>query len=249
MKFELWSFWHYVYILSPFLFTAAIYLPVRNKSQKTKDAVAVVLGIVNLLILLARNVDIYVRVGWDHEIIPLQVCHIGNIVVGLALLTKKKWLLITGFCFNLIPAFASIIFADSLVNYATLWAIRPQAYIWGHLAIIVGAIYGLLVYKPDFKKKDVILSVTVLTILLIAAIVYNSLFRELFDWRPNFFYIFDSDGTPFGFVYDLCPSVKFGWFEINILYTVFMIVLFIVEYFLMAVIAKLILKLPRKAKA
>lgn len=249
MKFELWSFWHYLYILSPFLLTAAIYLPVRNRSQKAKDAVAIVLGIVNLLILLARNIDIYVREGWDHEIIPLQVCHLGNVFVGLALLTKKKWLLATGFCFNLIPAFASIIFADSLVNYATLWAIRPQAYIWGHLAIVVGAAYGLLVYKPDFKKKDVIISVTVIAILLIAAIVCNSLFRELFDWHPNYFYIFDSDGVPFEFVYDLCPSVKFGWFEINILYTGFMIVLFIAEYLLMAFIAKLILKTPKKAKA
>ena len=107
---------------------------------------------------------------------------------------------------------------------------------------------GLLVYKPDLKKKDVIISVTVITILLIAAIVYNSLFRELFDWHPNYFYIFDSDGVPFEFVYDLCPSVKFGWFEINILYTGFMIVLFIAEYLLMTFIAKLILKTPKKAK-
>ncbi len=246
MKFEVWSIWHYLYILSPFLLTVMLYLPVKKKSQRTKDNVAIALGIVNLLILLVRNVDIYLREGWDLEIIPLQVCHIGNIVVGLALITKKKWLLLSGFCFHLIPAFAAIIFAESLANYDTILKIRPQTYIWGHLAIFVGAVYGLLVYKPKFTKKDVVTSATVLGTCMLTAIVCNSLFRELFGWKPNYFYLFNASGTPFGFIYNVFPPIKFGWFEINIFYTVALIAIFIIMYVAMYGLATLLLKPPKK---
>ena len=41
------------------------------------------------------NVDIYIRSGMSEEIIPLQVCHIGSVIAGLALIFKKKWLIIT----------------------------------------------------------------------------------------------------------------------------------------------------------
>lgn len=248
MKFELWSVWHYLYILFPFLLIALLYLPVRKKSQKVKDRVSLVLGIINLLILIVRNIDIYLRSGWNLEVIPLQVCHIGNIIVGLALLTKKNWLIVTGFCFNLIPALAAMIFADSLANYSTLWAIRPQSYIWGHIAIVVGAVYALLVYKPSFQKKDILISVTTLSLCLITAILCNSLFREWFGWKPNYFYIFNAKGTPFGFIYDLCEPIKFGWFEINVLYTAFMLLAFTIEYIFMYFLAKRLLKLPKKSR-
>lgn len=248
MKFELWSVWHYLYILSPFLLIALLYLPVRKKSQKVKDRVSLVLGIINLLILLVRNVDIYLRSGWNLEVIPLQVCHIGNIIVGLALLTKKNWLIVTGFCFNLIPALAAMIFADSLANYSNLLAIRPQSYIWGHIAIVVGAVYALLVYKPSFQKKDILISVTTLCTCLITAILCNSLFREWFGWKPNYFYIFNAKGTPFDFIYDLASPIKVGWFEINFLYTAFMLLAFTVEYIFMGMLAKKLLKLPKKSR-
>ena len=130
---------------------------IRNKSDKAKNIVGYVLGGISLFIIIIRNIDIYLRSGWDLEVIPLQVCHIGSIVAGLALIIKKKWLISTSFCFNLIPAFLAMVFADSLANYDTLLKIRPQTYIWGHIFIIVCALYGLLVFLPKLKKKDLIL--------------------------------------------------------------------------------------------
>jgi fatty acid-binding protein DegV len=37
---------------------------------------------------------------------------------------------------------------------ANLLKIRPQTYVWGHILIIVCALYGLIMYKPKFVCKE-----------------------------------------------------------------------------------------------
>ena len=128
MVFELWSVIHFLYMLSPIILFCGIYFFVRGRSERVKNAVALVLGALSVFIIVIRNVDIFLRTGWNLEVIPLQVCHIGSIVAGLALITRKKWLIATTFCFNMIPAFLAMVFADSLANYDTLLKIRPQTY-------------------------------------------------------------------------------------------------------------------------
>ncbi|MBQ7307061.1 MAG: YwaF family protein [Clostridia bacterium] len=171
MIFKIWSVLHILFILSPFAIFIPLYFLLKNKSQKTKYIVGITLGTLSLFVLILRNVDIFLRNGWDLEVIPLQVCHIGNIVSGLGLILRKKWLLCTTFCFNLIPALCAIIFADSLANYDTLLKIRPQTYIWGHILIIVCALYGLLIYKPKFEKKDLVISLSFVGIIMVTAMV------------------------------------------------------------------------------
>ena len=227
MNFELWSFWHILYMLSPFIIFAAIYFLVRNKSDKTKDVLGIVLGSISIFILVIRNIDIFVRNGWDLEVIPLQVCHIGSVIAGLALIFKKKWLISTAVCFNTIPAFLAMIFADSLTNYDTLLKIRPQTYIWGHIFIIVCALYGLLIFLPKLTKKDLIHSIIFVGIMSFLAIVCNSAFRVLFEWEPNYFYLFDYTGTPLKFLYNALPASTYGWFTINWFYTLTLITVFV----------------------
>ena len=130
MTFKLWSLMHFLYILSPIIIFTGIYFSVRHKSERTKYILGAVLGSISVFILIIRNVDIFLRQGWDPEVIPLQVCHIGSLVAGIALITKRKWLIVTSFCFNMIPALLAMIFADSLANYDTLLRIRPQTYVW-----------------------------------------------------------------------------------------------------------------------
>ena len=202
MKFELWSIWHLLYMLSPFIIFIILYFLMRNKDRKIKNIVGYGLGIISLFIIFIRNVDIYINSGWDAEVIPLQVCHIGSIIIGLALILKKKWLIATSVCFNLIPAFLAMIFADSLTNYDTLLKIRPQTYIWGHIFIIVCALYGLLIFLPKLTKKDLIHSIIFVGIMSFLAIVCNSAFRVLFEWESNYFYLFDYTGTPLKFLYN-----------------------------------------------
>ncbi len=152
MTFKMWSLMHVAYLLSPAIILALLFFFTRKSSDKVKYIIGVIIGSISIFIICIRNIDIFVRSGWGVEVIPLQVCHIGSIIVGLALIFKKKWLLLVSFCFNLIPAILAMVFADSLANYDTLFKIRPQTYAWGHIFIVVGAIYGIVQYKNEFKK-------------------------------------------------------------------------------------------------
>lgn len=227
MRFQLWSIWHILYLLSPFVLFCGIYFWVRNKSDRVKHIVGIILGCISILILVVRNIDIYVRVGWDKELIPLQVCHIGNLVTGFALIFRKKWLLCTSVCFNTMPAILAMVFADSLANYDTILKIRAQAYVWGHIFIVVCALYGILVYLPKLTKQDLRRSLLFVGIMSILAIVCNSAFRVLFQWEPNYFYLFDYSGTPLKILYNLLPTSVYGWFIINWFYTLSLIAVFV----------------------
>ena len=233
---------HIGYILSPLIIFALLFFLLRKRSDKTKYIVGLVIGILSILILIVRNVDIFIRSGWGVEVIPLQVCHIGSLIVGLALIFKRKWLLLVSFCFNLTPALLAMVFADSLANYDTLLKIRPQTYVWGHIFIVVGALYGLCLYKNEFTKKDLVKSFFFILPCLIVAIICNSAFRAWLGWEPNYFYLFNHKGTPLKFLYTATPSSKFGWFEINWLYTLTLIAVFIGVYLLLYLLAKLIAK-------
>lgn len=230
MKFELWSIGHIVYMISPFVIFIFIHFFTYNKSDKVKNIIGYILGSISLFIIIIRNIDIFVRNGWDLEVIPLQVCHIGSIVTGLALLLKKKWLITVAFCFNLIPAFLAMVFADSLANYDTLLKIRPQTYIWGHIFIILCALYGMFIHLPKLTKKDLYKSLIFVGCMSIVATICNSLFRLLFDWEPNYFYLYNYKGTPLKFLYELFPSSTYGWFTINWFYTLSLILVFVVVF-------------------
>ena len=125
MKFEMWSTLHIVYILSPIILSLIFYFALRKTSPKVKYIIGIIIGIINIGILLTRNINLFLEIGWDNEVIPLQVCHLGNIIVGIGLISKNKECLIIGFCFNLIPAYGSIIYADSLVNYQSILKTSP----------------------------------------------------------------------------------------------------------------------------
>ncbi len=248
MNFEMWSIMHILYIISPIVIFVILYFIIKNKSDKTKYIVGVTLGILSIMILVVRNVDIYIRSGWDLEVIPLQVCHIGSLIAGLALIFKKKWLIITAFCFNMIPAFLAMVFADSLVNYDTLLKIRPQTYIWGHIFIIVCALYGILIYLPKLTKKDLVHSIGFVSIMAVIAIICNSAFREGFNWEPNYFYLYDYKGTPLKFLYNVFPSSNYGWFTINWFYMITLLVFFLMVFVFMYYIAFTCIKKINKSK-
>ena len=242
MKFELWSVWHILYLCSPFVLFCGIYGLVKKASERTKNMVGIVLGTVSVLILVVRNVDIFLRSGWDPEVIPLQVCHIGSIIAGLAVIFRKKWLTLTAFCFNMLPAFLAMVFAQSLANYDTLLKIRPQTYIWGHIFIIVCALYGVLVHRPRLNRWDLCKSLGFVGIMAVLAIVCNSLFRALLDWTPNYFYLFNYEGTPLKFLYKVFPASTYGWFEINWFYTGVLLMVFIGVFIGLYYLAKYLTK-------
>jgi len=246
MKFEMWSLIHILYIISPFILFTIIYFSTKKASEKTKRIVGIVVGAISIFIIVIRNLDIFIRSGWNEEVIPFQVCHIGSIIVGLACIFKKNWLTLVAFCFNLIPAILAMVFADSLANYDTLLKIRPQTYIWGHIFIVVGALYCVMIYKNKFNKKDLFKSLIFVASCLFVAILCNNLFGLWFNWDPNYFYLFNYKGTPLNFLYKVVPTITFGWFEINLFYTLTLVAVFVLVYFVLYFVAKLLSKVTNK---
>jgi uncharacterized membrane protein YwaF len=249
MVFKLWSIEHFLYIFSPFVIFAGIYFLLKNRSDKTKNIVGAVLGALSVFILVLRNVDIFLRNGWEVEVIPLQVCHIGSLVAGLALLTKSKFLITTAFCFHMIPALLAMVFADALANYDTLLKIRPQTYVWGHIFIIVCGLYGIFVFLPKLTKKDLICSLVFVGAMSLVAIVCNSAFRALFAWEPNYFYLYNYKGTPLKFLYEALPTSTYGWFSINWFYTLTLVAVFVAAFVGLFFVAKWAVKKIGKSEA
>ena len=135
-----------------------------------------------------------------------------------------------------------MVFADSLANYDTLLKIRPQTYIWGHIFIIVCALYAIMVFRPNFCKKDLYKALIFVGAMAVVAIVCNSLFRKLFSWEPNYFYLFNYKGTPLKFLYEAIPPSTYGWFEINWFYVLVLLAVFIGVFIAKYFLAKFIVK-------
>ncbi|MGM9858364.1 MAG: hypothetical protein ACI311_03845 [Bacilli bacterium] len=225
MKFEMWSFGHILYILSPVIVMVALYFLLKNRSYKTKYIVGVVIGVLSLVVLITRNIDIFIRNGWDPEILPLQVCHFGNIMVFIALVFRSKIATSIVWSLNLLCAFASLVYADALVGYSTILCIRAQAYIWGHLLIVVGALYAVIFKIVRIDLKSFFYGMGVVFCLLIPAIILNSYFNDVLGYSINYFYVYDSHGVPFEFLY-IGERAHYGWFTINWFYTLSVIIIF-----------------------
>lgn len=230
MKFEMWSFGHILYILSPFIVMLILYFSLRKASEKAKYIVGVVIGVLSLGVLIMRNVNIYLSNGFDPEIIPLQVCHFGNIMVFIALVFKSKIATSILWTLNILAAFASLVYADALVGYETIFCVRAQAYIWGHLLIVVGGLYAVLFKIVRIDFKSFLMGLGVLVLLLIPAIILNSYFNDVLNYSINYFYVYNSDGVPFEFLY-VGDRAKYGWFTINWVYTLSVVGIFIVILF------------------
>lgn len=223
--FQMWSVWHILFILSPFLIFIILYFSLRKTSLKTRYIVGVVIGVLNTLVLVVRNIDLMIKPGFDPEIIPLQVCHLGNIFALIALTSQNKIFSAVLWSLNLPTALIAIVYASALTNYPIMWAIRPLSYILGHIFIVVAALYvvGLKLVKLDLKS---FLWGTLITFgLMVVATVLNCYFNDKFDYgdyRPdytiNMFYMYDSRGTPLGFLYNLGKRYTYGWFSINWVY-------------------------------
>lgn len=227
MTFEMWSFWHILLMLAPIIAILILYFALRNKSYKTRYIVGVVIGCISLLILIIRNIDIAVTNGFDPEIIPLQVCHFGNIMVFIALVFRSKTATSIAWTLNLLAAYASLVYADSLTNYTDIACIRAQAYIWGHIFIVVGALYAVLLKIVRIDFKSFLYGLGVLVLLLIPAIILNSYFNDVLGYSVNYFYIYNSDGVPFEFLY-IGERAQYGWFTINWIYTILVVLIFLV---------------------
>lgn len=218
MTFEMWSTFHYIYIVSPFVLLFILLFISKNKSFEQKRVLGIILSTIATILLILRNVEIYLERGFDAEIIPLQICHLANFIMLFSFVFKNKTLFALSFALNLPAAFMSVIFANSLTNYETILTFRGAAYIFGHMMIVSIILWAFFEGFIEMNKKIFIKSVITILILYIFLHITNNLLA-LLDITPNYFYtLLPEYGTPLEIFYNLGTNYQFGIFTINPVY-------------------------------
>lgn len=226
MAFKMWSIWHFLFILAPIIIFLALYFLLRNKSEKTKYIVGVVIGSLSLACILTRNIFILCRDGLDPQALPLQICHFGNIMVFVSLVFKSKIATSITWTLNLFSACTPIIFADALTGYSSVWEIKVQTYIWGHILIVVGSLYAVLLKIVRIDFKSFLYGFAVLGVFVVPSIILNPYFNNVVGSHVNYFYMYNTNGiSPLKFLYNSNLTHSYGsWFQINYLYTLLILI-------------------------
>lgn len=245
MKFYMWSFLHYFMMISPFIIACILYVVYKTKSIESRRNIGIILSLLAVALLIGRNIEIFIigNYKFDFEIVPLQICHFANFVLLYAFIKKSDTAFGLAFLFNLPLAYLSLVFADGLQNYATILSVRGQAYIWGHMLIVIITIYAYMTGFVRLNLKKYINVSILVTTLYITSLFVNNLFRILFNQRSNYFYAEHPEiGTPLEYFFNLGKVIYIGNFEVNIVY---MIVMIMFGYFVTFTIYLLSFELPK----
>lgn len=149
-------------------------------------------------------------------------------MVFIALVFRSKIATSILWSLNVLAAYASLVYADALEGYANIFgSIRSQAYIWGHAFIVLGGLYAVILKIVRINFKSFLWGLGVLVLLLIPSIILNSYFNDVLGYSINYFYVYNSNGVPFEFLY-VGERAKYGWFTINWIYTLSVVGIFIV---------------------
>lgn len=240
MKFEMWGLLHIIFIISPVIFVTVLYLLTKDKNKETLYKVGFYISLLAVVLLIARNIEIFIvdNYKFSGELLPLQICHFANFVLLYAFWKKDQAFFALAFCLNLPAALLSIIYANSLTNYTTMFSIRAQVYLWGHMLIVGITVWALLVDLIKIDKKTLIKTLKLMVILYIGAIFVNNLL-SLININSNYFYTLrPENGTPLEIFFNLGKTYSFGFFEINFIYLiltsllgVFVVIVFYLLYF------------------
>ena len=223
MTFTMWTPLHYFMLISPFVIPLILHLLFHKKTDDFKRIIGIVLSIVAILLLVARNIEIFILRGYefDFELLPLQVCHFANFVMLYAYIKRSDVVFGFSFLFNMPLAYFSLLFADGLENYSNILNWRGQAYIWGHILIVSITFYAYIIGFIKLNLKKFISVAKIVSILVFLSVFVNNFFRVFFDQRANYFYTEHPElGTPLEFFYNLGEISYIGNFEVNIIYTV-----------------------------
>ncbi len=237
MTFQMWSVFHIIFIASPFILAAVLYFLTKNKKEETNIKIGIIMSIVCIIILILRNIEIYtVRQKINPELIPFQICHFANFILLLAFLKRSNTLFVMAFAFNLPAAIMSIVFANSLENYATILNFRGFAYIVGHMLIVSLTIWAFLLGFVKITKKEVLQSSYIIMALFLISIPINNLFNYLMpDYSSNYFYtLVPEGGTPLELFYNLGKEITILKISFNPIYIVLTMAIGLVVFLLFA---------------
>jgi len=223
IKFEMWSPFHYFMISFSVVLSVILYYIVKNKPDKSKKDLGIILSVIMIAILVMRNVYIWVNQGaLNPEVIPLQVCHFANFMFLLAVISKNKVWGTIAWCLNFPAGLVSVIFADGLLNYPTMINIQAFAYISGHMLIVTTGLYMLFVGIININWQSMKKMFLFISVSYFLSILINSWFNNLFSHTnktANYFYTFKPEsGTPLEAFYNLGENITVLNITLNPIY-------------------------------
>jgi hypothetical protein len=224
MTFTMWSFGHYLFMLSPFFLLLLLNRYTKKSSSQTHQKIGIALSVIAIIILLLRNIEIWVNrdFKFDIELIPLQVCHFANFVLLFAFITKKQTWFNLALTLNLPAAFVSILFANSLSNYSTIISFRGFAYIFGHILLVTIPLWA---YHVGFIKLNIssfVKTLKLVAVLYLSSLFINNLMFVIFGQYSNYFYSLKPErGTPLESFFTIGENnFLFDFFQINPIYII-----------------------------
>lgn len=224
MTFEMYSFGHLLFLVSPFISLFILLYFTRKTSYETNTKIGIWLSIVAIFILFLRNLEIFITNGFifDIELLPLQICHFANFVLLIAFLKKQQIWFNFALILNLPAAFVSILFANSLSHYDTILTFRGFAYIFGHMLLVTLPLWayfkGFIKLDFNYLKKTFI----VVFILFILSILINNILYLISGQYANYFYSLKPEsGTPLELFFEWGNElILFDFFKINFVYLI-----------------------------
>ncbi|QWB96614.1 YwaF family protein [Mycoplasmatota bacterium] len=224
MTFTMWSFEHYLFILSPFVVAITLYFLFRRKNHAYKRIVGIVLSLVMITILIFRNIELFFLEDFTNyfELIPFQICHFANFVLLYAFVKDSKAAFGFALLLNLPMAMLSIIFVDSLSHYTNIITFRGIAYILGHMLIVSTSIWIFLEGFVQLNRKIIEQTLLITLIDFTFMVFINQIFRSIGLGDSNYFYTYIPEpGTPLVTLHRLGISFTLGdQFVINPIYII-----------------------------
>lgn len=224
MTFEMWSIGHYLFMVSPFILTILLYLLTKKASFKTKQRLGIILSVLAVILLILRNIEIYVTHGrvFEYELLPLQICHFANFVLLYAFMTDSKAFFGLATLFNLPAALMSIIFANSLENYSNILTFRGVAYIAGHILIVVITLWAFLSGFVRLNKQTLKQTLLIVMVLYMLGLIINNVMLLTTGVASNYFYATRPEsGTPLEIFFNLGKEYHIaGYFIVNPIYLI-----------------------------
>ncbi len=210
------SFLSIMYMLAPIYMLVIFYFIFRNKSETTKYRAGVVIALLAILILIIRNIEILVNEKFLHpEAIPLQICHFANIALVLSLIFKNKKALAITFTIHLPFAFIShFVGQHYFESWESFFTIGAQAYIWGHLLIVLGSAFPIMFKTNNYSISDLKKGLKVIILIFAFAMICNVLFVGL-GFDVNYFYTHRAHGLPgfFKSLENVGPIIRFPYYD------------------------------------
>ncbi len=215
MKFELFTWPHYLILITPIAASYILFIVMRGKKFAKQHLVGKTMAIALILFLVVRNIYNGYNGAPVSDLVPLQLCHLSAwVIVPGAILTRNKYLSLIAITLSLPAGYISLVF----LHYDNLLEFQAILYILLHAFIVIGALYLVLIYRPKFNFADFAKSFIMLVVFFLITIVLNNLFINTGVPSYYFYSVIPEPGTPLETFYEWGTNYRVLGLTVNPIY-------------------------------